>query len=434
MQSLADVYKDGFGTLICPTPTLISSQTKTKGHPDIQSSPTAMLTSLFSLSTLLLLKCLTSPATGVPVSQDESDDALTRGGIPYIPQGPQAPPRPCDEEGCRDPAIQLSQDDVFPGQDIFLIVFGRPGRIQSSPGKDISTILTSYVEDSLPYFLKQLTPVPKDIPAAVKEGAPLIVSAVLDFSQRKDAKNAQKLKAWTKKVYGKAPCDLFAASTLPPLEAALDAVYFANNPTQEFEYGQKQISHDLDYFIRPAYGPIATRDGVTIRYNSKFPAFQNGVNVVNHARDVFVRGPDDSQYRSTPAGPGHIEFKRLVQTLLYQFGHVAQWATVDYLDDEIDLKYLLGYCKVCHPAQALIQRAIFHSVTNPILYRLVIAIKRISMSLRLAKTRTRLTSFSTTLSANNFSKSGPSLNFMASWAFRQRRISVHKVIPIQSIP
>ena len=304
-----------------------------------------MLIKLFSLSSILLLQCLTTAVAGAPTAQDGGDFS---DRFPPDIEEPQPPSRPCDAQGCRDPTFRLDQNEIFPGQIIFLILFGRPGRIQSSPGEDISKILTSYVEDSLPYFLKQLTPTPSNISTLVKEGAPLIVEAVLDFSKAKNIKNSKKLKAWTEKAYVKAPCDLFAAATLPVLEPALDAVYFQNNPNQDLNYGQKPTTHDLDYFIQPVFGPISHRDGITIHYDSKFPKFQNRVQVANQARDVFVRSPDVSHYRSTPSSSGNHEFKRLVRTLIRQFGHLVQWSAVDYLDDEIDLQYLLGLCKVSH--------------------------------------------------------------------------------------
>lgn len=308
-----------------------------------------MLIKLLSLSSILLLQCFTTAVAGAPTAQDW-DDEEDQGDYsdrfpPYIEE-PQPPSRPCDAQGCRDPTYRLNQDEIFTGQNIFLILFGRPGRIQSSPGEDIRKILTSYVEDSLPYFLKQLTPAPSSISTLVNEGAPLIVEAVLDFSKARDIKDPSKLKAWTEKAYAKAPCELFAAATLPVLEPALDAVYFQNNPKQELEYGQKPTTHDLDYFIQPVFGPMSHRDGITIHYNSKFPKFQRRAQVANQGRDVFVRGPDVSQYRSTPSTSGNYKFKYLVLTLIRQFGHLAQWSAVDYLDSEIELQYLVGLCKV----------------------------------------------------------------------------------------
>lgn len=357
------VYKDRYGTQISSSSLLFQADKHIKLLSGSRSSTSAnMLTPLFSLSSILLLQCLTSAVVGVPIAQDE-DDFPDRDFPPFI-EDPQPPSRPCDAQGCRDPTYGLLQDEIFPGQNIFVITFGRPGRVQSSPGQNISTILTSYVEDGLPYFLKQLNPTPKDIPALVTEGAPLIVGAVLDFAEAKDVSNSQKLKAWAEKAYVKAPCDLFAAATLPVLEPALDAVYFDNNPNQDLEYGQKPTTTDLDYFIQPVFGPISHRDGITIYYNSKFPTFQNGIWVANQARDVFVRGPDVSHYRSTPTSPGNRQFKYLVLALMRHFGTLTQWSAVDYLDNEFDIQSLLGLCKVGPRTLFLEEDVQFDFVTN----------------------------------------------------------------------
>lgn len=297
-----------------------------------------MLSSPILSSSLLLLQYLTVSVWGTPTPQ--ADDFGDR--FPTIPDDPTPPPRPCDAAGCRDPTYQLPPS-FFPGQDIFVILFGRPGRYQSTSKPDINQILKGYLQDSLPYFLKQLAPVPSKIPDLVKEGIPLLVNAILSTLGANDMKDVPKLQAWAKKVYPKASCDLFAAAALPAYLAGFDTVYFANNPKQVLDYGAKPSIPELDYFIQPAYGPISHNDGVTIFYNAKFPAFFGQRHVVSEGRDVFVRSPAVSHSQASLSNP---EFNALVRHLLYQFGHVKKWSEVDYLDSDYEMQYLKGLCEV----------------------------------------------------------------------------------------
>lgn len=260
------------------------------------------------------------------------------GYPPIIPEDPVPPFRAC-APFCRDPTYQLAEPDIYPNRNTWIVTIGRPGLYQSEKNPDINQVLATYLNESLPYFLDQIVSDNKTVPALVTAGSPLLVDAVIAIANETDvAPNAAKLKAWATSVDPKAPCDAFAASAVSILSVVGDTVYFAN-PREG-----SATTHEQDYFLQPAYGPISHRDDIIIHYNSKFPAFWGTTPTTNIDRNVYVRSNKTcAKYRA-----GEAAFEAQIKDLLTQFGQLKQWAVpdVDYIDTVYQIRYLKAYCVV----------------------------------------------------------------------------------------
>lgn len=267
--------------------------------------------------------------------------ALPGGEAPSPPEEPEPPFRAC-APFCRNPTYRLAEPDIYPNRDTWIITIGRPGLYQSETNPDINNVLGTYLKESLPYFLNQIVSDNKTVPALVTAGSPLLIDAVVAIAKETDvAPNAAKLKAWATSVDPKAPCDAFAAAAVPINSVVGDTVYFAN-PREG-----KATTHEQDYFLQPAYGPISHRDDILIHYKSKFPAFWGTTPTTNIDRNVYVRSSETCAKYSSDAA-GHAAFEAQIKDLLTQFGQLKQWAVpdVDYIDTIYQIRYLKAYCLV----------------------------------------------------------------------------------------
>lgn len=304
-----------------------------------------MAKTAFLASSLLLLQSLTVVLSGSVIPRDDDD---VEKGFSRVPEDPEIPPRTCDPD-CKDAAYNLPENFYPYRNDIFTILFGRPGALESNPTTPASEILTRELTETLPYLIHQFGNVDDvKIPALVKEGVPLLVKDVLGLVGGQDDPNGGKITQWARKIAPKAICQFYAVAALPATEAASDTIYYANQ-----NQAGKPTTSDQDYFLQPAYGPLAHRDDITIKYNAKFPAlFGKAAAAFVQDRTTYVRDPDFSQYRQTPTAPGNPKFKDQIRTLLYQFKHTEQWSQTtpqDYLDNAYYLGYHYEYCLVRTP-------------------------------------------------------------------------------------
>ena len=146
-----------------------------------------------------------------------------------------------------------------------IVTIGRPGLYQSETNPDINRVLGTNLKETLPYFLNHIVSDKKTVPALVTAGSPLLLDAVVAIAKETDvAPNAAKLKAWATSVDPKAPCDTFAAAAVP-INSVIGDIANAREG--------KATTHQQDYFLQPAYGPISHRDDIVIHYKSKLPAF-----------------------------------------------------------------------------------------------------------------------------------------------------------------
>lgn len=277
---------------------------------------------------ILLLQSVAPLALGIALPGDP----------PITPDDPEPPFRTCAPY-CRDPTYQLSEPDIFPNRNTWIVTIGRPGLYQSETNPDINQVLGTYLKESLPYFLNQIVSDNKTVPALVTVGSPLLVDAVIAIANETDvAPNAAKLKAWATSVDPKAPCDAFAAAAVSINSVVGDTVYFANPPEGN------TTTQEQDYFLQPAYGSISHRDNIVIHYNSKFPAFWGTTPTTNIDRNVYVR----SSKTCAKYGTGQAAFEAQIKDLLAQFGQLKQWAVpdVDYIDTVYQIRYLKAYCLV----------------------------------------------------------------------------------------
>lgn len=297
-------------------------------------------------SSILLLQSVAPLALGI---------ALPGGAPPPPLEEPEPPFRAC-APFCQNPTYQLAEPDIYPNRNTWIVTIGRPGLYQSEANPDINKILGTYLKESLPYFLNQIVSDNKTIPDLVSAGSPLLIDAVIAIASETDvAPNAAKLKAWATSVDPKAPCDAFAAAAVSINSVVGDTVYFGN-PREG-----KTTTHEQDYFLQPAYGPISHRDDIVIHYKSKFPAFWGANPTTNIDRNVYVRS-SAACYSSS----GLVAFEAQIKDLLAQFGQLKQWAEpdVDYIDTVYQIRYLKAYCEVSiskksrpPPAFFFIQRA-----------------------------------------------------------------------------
>lgn len=276
---------------------------------------------------ILLLQSVAPLALGI---------ALPGGEPPFPPEEPEPPFRAC-APFCQNPTYQLAEPNIYPNRNTWIVTIGRPGLYQSEANPDIKKILGTYLKESLPYFLNQIVSDNKTVPDLVAAGSPLLIDAVIAIANETDvAPNAAKLKAWATSVDPKTPCDAFAAAAVPILSVVGDTVYFAN-PREG-----NVTTHEQDYFLQPAYGPISHRDDIVIHYKSKFPAFWGANPTTNIDRNVYVRGSEACYSSAAPA------FEAQIKDLLAQFGQLKQWAEpdVDYVDTIYQIRYLKAYCEV----------------------------------------------------------------------------------------
>lgn len=277
---------------------------------------------------ILLLHAVAPLALGI---------ALPGSAPPISPDEPNPPFRAC-EPFCRNPTYRLAEPDIYPNRDTWIVTIGRPGLFQSEAKPDINEVLGTYLEESLPYLLDQIVSDNKTVPGLVSTGSPLLIDAVLAIASESDvAPNAAKLKAWAASVDPKAPCDAFAAAAVPINSVVGDTLYFGN-PREG-----NATTHEQDYFLQPAYGPISHRDDIVIHYNSKFPAFWEANPTTNVDRNVYVRSKE-ACYRSSGLGA----FEAQIKDLLSQFAQLKQWAEpdIDYVDTVYQIRYLKAYCLV----------------------------------------------------------------------------------------
>lgn len=277
---------------------------------------------------ILLLQSVAPLALGI---------ALPDLGPPPIPEDPEPPFRAC-APFCQNPTYQLAEPDIYPDRNTWIVAIGRPGLYQSEAKPDIKKVLGTYLDESLPYFLNQIVSDNQTVPALVSAGAPLLIDAVIAIASETDvAPNAAKLKAWATSVDPKAPCDAFAAAAVSINSVVGDTVYFGN-PSKG-----KATTHEQDYFLQPAYGPISHRDDIVIHYKSKFPAFWGANPTTNIDRNVYVRTSEACYSKS-----GLVAFEAQIKDLLAQFGELSQWAEpdVDYIDTVYQIRYLKAYCEV----------------------------------------------------------------------------------------
>lgn len=276
---------------------------------------------------ILLLQSVAPLALGI---------ALPGGEPPITPEDPEPPFRGC-APFCPNPTYQLAEPNIYPNRNTWIITIGRPGLYQSEANPDINKILGTYLKESLPYFLNQIVSDNKTVPDLVAAGSPLLIDAVIAIANETDvAPNAAKLKAWATSVDPKTPCDAFAAAAVPINSVVGDTVYFAN-PREG-----NATTHEQDYFLQPAYGPISHRDDIVIHYKSKFPAFWGANPTTNIDRNVYVRSSEACYSSSGPA------FEAQIKDILAQFGQLKQWAEpdVDYVDTVYQIRYLKAYCEV----------------------------------------------------------------------------------------
>lgn len=278
---------------------------------------------------ILLLQSVAPLALGI---------ALPGGVPPPPPEDPEPPFRAC-APFCQNPTYQLAEPNIYPNRNTWIVTIGRPGLYQSEANPDINKILDTYLKESLPYFLNQIVSDYKTIPDLVSTGSPLLIDAVLSIASETDvAPNAAKLKAWATSVDPKAPCDAFAAAAVSVNSVVGDTVYF-DNPRKG-----NTTTHEQDYFLQPAYGPISHRDDIVIHYKSKFPAFWGSNPTTNIDRNVYVRS-GGACYSSSS---GLAAFGAQIKDLLAQFAQLKQWAEpdVDYIDTVYQIRYLKAYCEV----------------------------------------------------------------------------------------
>lgn len=283
---------------------------------------------LFSTArSILLLQSVAPLAFGI---------ALPGSEPPITPEDPEPPFRGCAPY-CPNPTYQLAEPNIYPNRNTWIITIGRPGLYQSEASPDINKILGTYLKESLPYFLNQIVSDNKTVPDLVAAGSPLLIDAVIAIASETDvAPNAAKLKSWATSVDPKTPCDAFAAAAVPINSVVGDTVYFAN-PREG-----NATTHEQDYFLQPAYGPISHRDDIVIHYNSKFPAFWGANPTTNIDRNVYVRSSEACYSSSGP------DFEAQIKDILAQFGQLKQWAEpdVDYVDTVYQIRYLKAYCEV----------------------------------------------------------------------------------------
>lgn len=242
------------------------------------------------------------------------------------PEEPEPPFRAC-APFCQNPTYQLAEPDIYPNRNTWIVTIGRPGLYQSEVNPDINKILDTYLKEFLPYFLNQIVSDNKTIPALASAGSPLLIDAVIAIAYEADvASNAEKLKAWATSVDPKAPCDAFAAAAVSMNSVVGDTVYFGN-PREG-----NATTHEQNYFLQPAYGPISHRDDIVIHYKSKFPAFWGANPTTNIDRNVYVRSSEEVCYSSSRSGL--VAFEAQIKDLLAQFGQLKQWAEpdVNYID------------------------------------------------------------------------------------------------------
>lgn len=297
-------------------------------HFDIQFYHTLAIMLFSTARSILLLQSVAPLALGI---------ALPGGEPPPPPEEPEPPFRAC-APFCKNPTYQLAEPDIYPNRNTWIVTIGRPGLYQSEANPDIKKILGTYLKESLPYFLNQIVSDNKTVPGLVSTGSPLLIDAVLAIASESDvAPNAAKLKAWATSVDAKAPCDAFAAAAVPINSVVGDTVYFGN-PREG-----NATTHEQDYFLQPAYGPISHRDDIVIHYKSKFPAFWGANPTTNVDRNVYVRS-SEACYSSSGLGA----FEAQIKDLLAQFAQVKQWAEtdVDYVDTIYQIRYLKAYCLV----------------------------------------------------------------------------------------
>lgn len=274
--------------------------------------------------------------------------------FPIIPPAPEPPSRPCDPF-CNDPTYQL-KDQIYPDKEnLWIITPGRPGLYQSQKNPDIRKILGHYLDESLPYLLAQTVADPKCIPDLTHWGRWLLVDATLSIPKEKDAVNTAKLQKYINTVAPKAACGFFAAAAVPILGVVADTIFFANQPNFAEDPNSFSTTHDQDYFLQPAFGPLAHAEfELNVHYSAKFPALFGTNPTAQEGRDLYLRSPATaSKYRVTPQSAGNPAFKKQIRNLLHQFGETKQWAAVDYIDTDFQLRYLEEYCKVCFQIRLL---------------------------------------------------------------------------------
>lgn len=314
-----------------------------------------MRSTLFFSSSLFALQCIYPLVLAMAIPDeipDEIPDDSDPRYQPIIPPDPEPPSRPCDPF-CNDPTYQL-RDQVYPDKEnLWVITPGRPGIYQSQTNPDIRKILGQYLDESLPYLLAQTVTDSKRIPGLTKWGRRLLVDATLSIPKEKDVVNTAKLQKYINTVAPKAACGFFAAAAVPILGVAADTVFFANQPNYAQDPNSFSTTHDQDYFLQPAVGPLAHAEfELSVHYSAKVPALFGTNPTTQEGRDIYLRSPATaSKYRATPQSAGNPTFKNQIRDLLHQFGQTKQWAAVDYIDTDFQLRYLLGYCKVCFQTQ-----------------------------------------------------------------------------------
>lgn len=278
---------------------------------------------------ILLLQSVAPLALGI---------ALPGGLPPPPPEEPEPPFRAC-APFCQNPTYQLAEPDIYPNGDTWIVTVGRPGLYQNKTNPDINEVLGTYLKESLPYLLDQIVSDNETIPALVAVGSPLLIDAVIAIANETDLlSNAAELKAWATAVDPKAPCDAFAAAAVSINSVVGDTIYFGN-PREG-----KATTHEQDYFLQSAYGPISNRDDIVIHYKSNFPAFWGSTPTTNIDRNVYVRSSESC----TNYSAGQAAFEAQIKDLLAQFGQLKQWAVpdVDYIDTVYHIRYLKAYCVV----------------------------------------------------------------------------------------
>ena len=228
------------------------------------------------------------PLLSVMAIPDEIPDEFPDRDGPPIILDPEPPSRPCDPS-CKDPTYQL-KDQIYPDKEnLCVITLGRPGLYQSQANPNIRNILGQYLDESLPYLLAQTITDSKRIPGLTKLGRGLLVDATLSSPKQKDVVNTAKLQKYINSVAPKAACGFFAAATVPILGVAADTIFFANQPSYAEDPNSFSTTHDQDYFLQPAVGPLAHAEfELNVHYSAKFPALFGTNPSTKDGRDIYL--------------------------------------------------------------------------------------------------------------------------------------------------